>query len=303
MIVEKGDVAAVRLAEVHGMFPTEGELAAVGLGAAEFRERLGRLVSAGVVKGVRATVCVPPLLGGDWVWAMVTGTSPRSLGVANALAAKLPFVTEVVLNSGVPEGLGPNLAVLFYSRDFESEARFIQSMPGLEYREVQRVAGYSFPMAMKLSPDEQELVRFLVHHPGADAATLAAGLGKEERWVRAKLERLVWREENRCGVLRFQVEVGWAMVDNFGHYHFLLETGHRPEQLKRLVGEEGFELVLGGALYRGRYVQVEADVWGMGRLMDAVAFLEQIEGIKVAGIVWNREVVAYNRWVAGLLGG
>ncbi|MBM3322002.1 hypothetical protein FJY69_00745 [candidate division WOR-3 bacterium] len=301
MIVEKNDIAAVRLAEIHGLFPTDGELAGAGLKRDEFRKRLAQLVSAGVVKGIRATVCVPPLLGGDWVWAMVMGTSRRSLGVANALAAKLPFVSEVVLNSGLPEGLGPNLAVLFYSRDFDSEARFIQSMPGFEYREVQRIAGYSFPMAMKISADEKELVRFLVRNPNADADALSAGMGKDERWVRAKLERLVWREENRCGVVRFQVEANWGKVDNFGHCHFLLETGHRPEQLERLVGGEGFELVLGGAMYRNRYVQVEADVWGMGRLLDSVAFLEQIEGIRVAGVVWNREVVAHNRWVDGLL--
>ncbi len=302
MIVEKNDVAAVRLAEARGLFPTDGELAEVGLKREEFRARLAQLVSAGVVKSVGVTVCVPPLLGGDWVWAMVTGTSRRSLGVANALAAKLPFVSEVVLNSGLPEGLGPNLAVLFYSRDFESEARFIRSMPGFEYCEVQRIAGYSFPMALGISADEKELIRFLVQNPGADADALSAGLGRDERWVRAKLERLVWREENRCGVLRFQVETNWARVDNFGHYHFLLETGHQPEQLKRLVSGEGFDLVLGGAPYRNRYVQVEADVWGMGRLADSVAFLEQIEGIRVAGVVWNRAVVAYNRWVEGLLG-
>ncbi len=65
MIVEKNDVAAVRLAEARGLFPTDGELAEVGLKREEFRARLAQLVSAGVVKSVGVTVCVPPLLGGD----------------------------------------------------------------------------------------------------------------------------------------------------------------------------------------------------------------------------------------------
>jgi hypothetical protein len=39
----------------------------------------------------------------------------------------------------------------------------------------------------------------------------------------------------------------------------------------------------------------------MGRLMDSITYLEQIEGIKVAGVLWNREVVAHTRWVSGLL--
>jgi hypothetical protein len=301
MIVEQLDVAALRLAEARGMFPSEAELAGAGLSSAQFAERIRRLLSLGVVRGFKTTLAVPPLLGGDWVWAAVLATTPRSLGVANALAARLPFVREIVLNSGLPERLGPNLAVLFYSRDFETEAEFIQGAPGLEYREVHRVAEYSFPVAMPISGDEKEMIRFLVSNPSADAAALGAGLGRDQKWVRAKLDRIMWSEQNRSGVLRIQVDVNWAGVENFGHFHFLLETGHKPDQLQRLVGAEGFNVVMGGRTYRNRFVQVEADVWGMGRLMDSITYLEQIEGIKVAGVLWNREVVAHTRWVSGLL--
>jgi hypothetical protein len=302
MVVEKQDIAALRLAEARGWFPSAGELAAAELTAAEFGERLRRLGRGGVIRSFKATLVVPPLVGGEsWVYAALVASTRRSLGVAIALAARLPFVCEVILNSSLPEGIGPNLAVLFYSRDFESETEFIRSTGGLDYHEVYRVAEYSFPVALPLSTDERGLVRHVVEHPADDAAAVGSALGRDQAWVRAKLDRLLWSEANRSGVLRVQPEVNWSLVDNYGHFHFMLETGHRPEQLARLVGEHGFELVFGGRPFQGRYVQVESDRWGVGSLMDAVVLLNQVTGIRVAGVLWNREISVNDGWVRRLL--
>ena len=302
MIVEKADVAALRMAETRGWFPTEGELASVELTPADFGDRLRRLSAAGIIRSFKATLVVPPLQGGDnWVWAAMVATSKRALGVANALATRLPFVSDIILNSSMPENVGPNLAMLFYSRDFESETEFIRTTAGLDYHEVYRVAEYSFPVALPLSTDERTLIRHVTEHPDSDIAACGSALGRNPTWVRAKLDRLLWSESNRSGVLRVQPEINWSLADNFGHFHFLLETGHRPAQLERMVAEQGFSLVFGGRPYQGHYVQVEADLWGVGKLMDAVVYLNQISGIRVAGVLWNREVTVNNRWVAGLL--
>ena len=172
MILEKSDVAALRLAETRGWFPTDAEVTAAGLKPADYAERLQRLCSLGIVRGFKTTLVVPPLLGGDWVWAAVLANSKRGLGLANALAAKLPFVSEIVLNASLPDGVGPNLAVLFYSRDFDKEADFIRNAPGIDYHEVYRVAEYSFPVALPLSKDEKELVRYLVEHAESGMMTL-----------------------------------------------------------------------------------------------------------------------------------
>jgi len=301
MILEKSDVAALRLAEARGWFPTDGEVAAAGLKSTEYAERLRRLCSLGVVRGFKTTLVVPPLLGGNWVWAAVLASAKRDLGLANALAAKLPFVSETVLNASLPEQVGPNVAMLFYSRDFDMEAEFIRNAPGIEYHEVYRLAEYSFPVALPLSKDEKELVRYLVQHPASVIAEVGADMGRDPIWVRAKLDRLLWSPTNRTGVLRVLPEVNWASVENFGHFHFLLETGHRPDQLERLVSDEGLGIVFGGKTYQNRYVQVEADIWGIGKLLDMVKFLDQIAGVHVAAVLWNREVVINANWVAGLV--
>uniref|UniRef100_A0A7C4GBM7 Lrp/AsnC family transcriptional regulator n=1 Tax=candidate division WOR-3 bacterium TaxID=2052148 RepID=A0A7C4GBM7_UNCW3 len=301
MNLERLDLAALRLAERRGWFPTEAELAEVQLGRDEFGLRLRRLKEAAVIKGFHATLVVPPFLGGDWVWGAVLIQTGRPLNVASALMAKLPFVTEAIFNSGLPEKLGPSLALLFYSRDFDNQARFIQSVTGIEYHEVYRVAEYSFPMAMPLSSDERLLVRHVVKNPDADIAAIGSALGRDEKWVRVKLDRLLWNEMNRSGVLRVQPELDWSRVENFGHFHFLVETGHRPEQLVRLTSEQGLSLVLGGRMFRSRYVQMEADVWGVSELMDRVTFLSQIAGVRVAGVVWNRQATVNTGWVAKLV--
>jgi DNA-binding Lrp family transcriptional regulator len=301
MILEKGDVAALRLAEQRGWFPTDAEVTAAGLKPADYAERLRRLISLGIIRGFKTTLVVPPLLGGDWVWAAVLANAKSDLGLANALAARLPFVSEIVLNASLPEKVGPNLAVLFYSRDFDKEAEFIRNAPGIEYHEVYRVAEYSFPVALPLSGDEKELLRFLVEHSDLGIAEVGSAMERSPTWVRAKLDRLLWSDTNRTGVLRVLPEMNWSPVENVGHFHFLLETGHRPDRLGRLVSEAGMSVVFGGKTYRDRFVQVETDVWGIGKLLDTVAYLDQIAGVRVAAVLWNREVLINAKWVPGLV--
>ena len=301
MILERLDLAAIRMAELRGMVPTEGELAQAGLEEVDYRRRIGRLTEGGVVREFRAVPVVPPLLGGDWVWAGVLANALRPLGVSNALIKRLPFASDIIINAGLPDKLGPNLALLFYSRDIETEARFIRTVAGMEHQEVYRIAEYSFPVALPLSSPERELLRSVLKTPAAAAAALAADLSQEPGWVRAKLDRLLWTPANPAGVLRIQPDVDWTQVDNYGHFHFVLETGHRPDQLAAMIADRDFRLVMGGKPYRERYVQVEADVWGVADLMERVSCLNQIAGIRVAGVVWNERVSVNSEWAAGLL--
>jgi DNA-binding Lrp family transcriptional regulator len=301
MIVERADISAVRLCEERGMLPPEVELARAGLGMDEYRQRLRRLAERQVIRGYGAVLNVPPLLRGDWTWVALLASVARPLGAANLLASKLPFVADIVLNAGLPRGLGPNLAVLFYAREFENAARFVRSLVEMEHHEVQRVADYSFPVAVPLSTPERDLLRFLVANPAAGGEEVSAALGRPEDWVRTKFDRLLWSPENRSGLVRIQPDVDWSKVDNFGHFHFALVTGHRPDALERLVSDRGFSLVFGGRVYRERYVQVEADVWGVADLMERVAFLNGIAGIRVAGVTWNERSYVNSEWAAGLL--
>jgi len=301
MIIHKLDLAAVRMCEKKGRFASEPELATAGLKPADYAERLERLASGGVIRSYSTVLVVPPLLGSDWVWAAMLATATRPLGAANLLSRKLPFVVDVVINHCLPQRIGPNLALTFYSRDFETEARFIRAASGLEHQEVYRIAEYSFPVALRLSTEERSLVKHLVANPSSGAGAAAKAVDKDEKWVRAKLDRLIHSESNGAGILRIQPEIDWRKVENFGHFHFMVETGHKAKELGRMVSSQGFELVLGGRPYQDRYVQLEADVWGMADLMERVQFLNSLGGVNVSGVVWNASISTNTNWAAGLL--
>ena len=87
MILEKLDVAAIRLCEDRGMFPTDSELAHAGLSGDGYARRIQELSAQKVIRSIRTSLVVPPLLGGDWVWAGVLANVARPLGVANALTS------------------------------------------------------------------------------------------------------------------------------------------------------------------------------------------------------------------------
>ncbi|MEO0073520.1 MAG: hypothetical protein ABIK43_02510 [candidate division WOR-3 bacterium] len=297
MMLEKADVMALRVAEEAGKLVSEEQLAAAGLERSEYQERINRLEKSGVIRCFKVVGAAPPLLGGDWVMGALMASAAQPVAAADALRRRLLFVTEILINCGVPAGLGPNLGMLFYSRDFETEARFIQDMSEFDYREVSRVADYSFPVAVPISADEKQLVHFLLANPGSDIAELSAGIGRDPVWLRVKLDRLLCGEHNPAGILRVQPEIDWSGVENFGHFHFLLETGHLPDQLRQLLAGTEFSLVRDGFPYRGRFVQVEADVWGTADLMEKIGSLERITGIRVAGVLWNREWTICDDWV------
>ncbi len=301
MVIEKADVEAVRLCERRGMFANDMELTENGLTREEYVKRLRQLSAGGLIRSLQATLMVPALQGGDWVWAGMLATAKSPLGVANALKRSLSYVTETIFNLGLPDKLGPNLALLFFSRNFETDVEVIRSTSGIEYCEIYRVANLSFPVAVPISSEERALLREVVRSPASDLASLAAGIGRDPLWVQTKLDRLLWTESNHSGLVRIQPELDWSRADNFGHFHFLLETGLQPKELFASVAEHRLSLVLEGKPYRERYVQVEADLWGIAELMEKVSHLNQIPGVRVAGVVWNHLILLNTEWTTRLL--
>ncbi len=308
MIIEPLDVVALRLAEARSYFLAQHtqDFAALldnaGMTGEDYIKRLHRLRQAGLIRSFHLTIIVPRLLGGKWVWAAMLAKTQNPLENAKILTSRLPFVTEILINSCLPQDVGPNLGLLFYSRDFDNEIRFIQASSGLQDVEVFKIQEYSYPVALPLSRDEQGFLRFLANNPQADIGAIVSAFGQNENWVRAKLDRLLWNEKNPSGVFRIQADIDWSVVNNFGHFHFLLETGHRPEQIVKLLGDEGFQLILAGRPVSGRFVGVEADVWGLSDLLRRVEFLEKINGIRVAGVIYHREVLIHSVWVLKIIG-
>lgn len=302
MTLEPQDITALRLVESRFYHFDDPALTAAGLTWDWYRNRINRLCAGGVIRSFHLTLLVPPILGGNWVWAAILGSAENPYETSRQLITRLPFVTEILFNSCLPANIGPNLGLLFFSRDFESETRFINSITELRQLQVIKIAEYPYPVSQPISREEKAFIRLLYHNPGADAQTIASAFGQNLAWVRAKIERLLWTKENRSGIIRIQPSIDWSKAQNFGHFHFLLETGHRPEQIARLIGDHGFELVLSGRPISGRYLGVEADVWGIPDLYQRIEFLEKLNGVKVAGVIYNQELLINDRWVEKIIG-
>ncbi len=302
MLLEPKDLQVLRLAEAKSFYFSDEELSGTGISLPEYQLRLARLQEGGVIRSFHLTLVVPPLLGGNWVWAGVLIRTNDPYGTGQRLVARLPFVTEILVNQAMPADIGHNLALLFYSRDLEIETRFIQSVSELAQVEIYKIKDFSYPVAFPISREERSFIRFLFENPGVGVHKISSAFGQNINWIKTKLLRLLWTEENRSGIIRIQFSVDWSKADNLGHFHFLLETGYRPEQLIKLISDENFALVLGGKPVNSRYLVVESDVWGIPDLIRRLDFLERINGVRVAGVVYNREIRINSSWVANTLG-
>lgn len=302
MHIEPRDLEVIGIAEGRGQFLDEeiGQ-AEWGIAYAEYRQRLERLVSNGLIRSFHLTLVVPPLLGGNWVLGAVIARCAEPLTAAGNLARRLPFVTEIFVNSCLPADVGHNLGLVFYSRDFQTESRFIREEWSARDVEVLRVQDYEFPVALTLSREEWAFIRCLQQNPGLDPEGIARVFGSSPEWVRAKIARLLWSETNPSGVFRIQASIDWTRCSNFGHFHILIETGHRPEVLEKNLSGEKLRLVFRGMRLGGRYIGVEADVWGVAELLNRVEFLSRLGGVRVAGVIYNREILINDRWVKNVI--
>ncbi|MGC8798549.1 MAG: hypothetical protein ACP5PK_07825 [candidate division WOR-3 bacterium] len=302
IILEPRDITALRLAETRPFYFQDPLLTSAGFTLTEYRQRLNRLTTAGIIRSFHLTLFIPPLLGGNWVWAGIMTRADQPYETAHQLIDRIPFITEILFNTCFPANLGPNLALLLFSRDLETETRFIQTLPGVRETQVFKINEYPFPVSLPLSGEEKALIRFLLQHPDTDAETIAANFGQSLNWIRAKLDRLLWTQDNRNGIIRIQPSINWSNAENFGHFHFLLETGYRPDQLAPLIADHNFTLIMSGTLISNRYLGVEADVWGIADLFQRLEFLEHLHGVRVAALIYNQEVLINDHWVSRTIG-
>jgi DNA-binding Lrp family transcriptional regulator len=302
MRIDPTDLKLLRAIEWGGIIACNSAVKELKLDETDVRERLERLRREGLVKGLKATIFVPPFLGRDWVWGCTLIQARRPAAVADAIRRKIPFVTEVLYNTSLPAGIGYNLSVLFYATDFPEVEKFLSEIRDIDYVEVYEIGRYSFPLAQSFSADEMHLLRSVAEHPDADLALLAKLTRKPLNWVQTKLEALVWDPDNTKGVILVVPEIDWRRAENFAHIHFLLETSVAPDSVVTELKKQGFTSVFEGRRYRKKYLQLEADVWGFEDLRAKKAALDATQGVSLSGILMSEDNTVVTEWVSGLLG-
>jgi DNA-binding Lrp family transcriptional regulator len=303
MQIDRTDLSILRATEWGGILSHNTALRKLKLADAEVGRRLKRLRDEGLVKGFHASLFVPLLLGKKWVWGCALVQTRKPDAVAQAIQARIPFVTEVLFNSSLPSAIGPNLSVLFYATNFTEVKRFLNEVPDIDYVEVYQIARYDFPLAQPFSSDENKLLQTIIAHPDASLAELARFVRKPEDWTQAKLDRLVWDPENPDGVILVIPEINWRVVENFAHVHFLLELSVSAKSVVSELAKSGLAPVLSGELFRNKYLQFETDLWGFSDLLRRKDTLNRVAGIHLAGLLIAEGNSVVSDWVPRLLAG
>lgn len=306
MIIDKTDLAILRHMERSGCWfsPLPERLK---INSDEIVHRIKKLEDGKVISNYKASIFIPPFLGGDWTWGCVLGTAKNREKTLEQILKKIPFISEIWLNSNIPEHLGHNFSLIFYSKDFETEVKFIQELTDVQYITAYRISNFSFPMARILSEQESQLLKAIVVYPLGTDEQLAETCHKTTAWIKAKKEKLVWNPQNVDGVIFTLPEIQYAQIENFSHCHFIVEFDTNLILLLEELKLSGYELVSHGQILPSQklstrqYAQLELDVWGFDDLISKKAHLDSFKEIKVLGIIFAEKMIVVSKWVTNLL--
>ena len=295
MIIDKADLAILRHMEYSGRWltPLSEQLQ---IPFDEITARIKKIETEGVISGYKSTIFVPPFLGGDWIWGCILANAPERAKAINLILHKIPFINEIWLNSNIPLNLGHNLSAVFYSKEFDAVVKFLKELPEFSYIEAYRIANYSFPMTRIFSSEEKSLLRTLFNNPTANTQQLAEICQKNLSWVETKLDKLTWTPQNTDGVIIVLPEIHFNRIENFSHCHFVLEFNGKLDLFFDEFKALGFEIVLDGRLFQGRYLQLEADIWGFSDLIAKKLLLENYKEINICGIIFAEEMQVVSSW-------
>lgn len=306
MIIDKIDLAILRYMERFGylLYPLIDQLR---LTSEEISDRIDKLEKNYIITNYKASIFIPPFLGGNWTWGCILATAKNRGQTIEQIVGKIPFISEIWLNSNLPENLGHNCSFIFYSKDFDAELKFIQEISDISYLMAYRISNYSFPMARIFSNEEKQLLKNIVLHPIYNNQQLAEICQKTTAWVKAKKEKLVYTPSNPEGVIFTLPEIQYSNIENFAHCHFVIECSNNLELLLEELKLSGFELVQHGkTLYgyqsnRHKYAQLEVDVWGFNDFLSKKTHLNSFKEIKILGIIFAEKMQVVSDWAVNLI--
>ncbi len=295
MLIDKTDLAILRHLERSGRWlsPLVTQLK---MSEDDISIRIKKMENEGVIAGYKATIFIPPFLGGDWIWGCVMATTAERDKTVARVLQKLPFVSEIWFNSNLPSHLGHNFSIIFYSKDFDMEVKFIREISEISYLEAYRISNFNFPMARIYSTEEKSLLKTIFDFPTADNDKLAEICQKSPSWIQTKIEKLVWTPQNKDGVIMVLPDIQFKRIQNYSHCHFILEITDNRDVLFDEFKTLGFDIVLDGRPFQGRYFQLEADMWGFNDVIAKKTFLESHKEVKIQGIIFAEEMRVNADW-------
>lgn len=300
MFIDRIDLTILRHLERAGLWlsPLPQQLQ---IDIKEIKNRITRMETEGLIAGYKATIFVPPFLGGEWVWGCVLAITNDYNQAITKITNKIPFISEIWLNANIPTKIGHNLAIVFYSKDFITETKFLKDLPEFTYLETYRISNYNYPLPKIFSTEEKQLLKAIINHPTADAEKLSELCKKNKNWIETKLEKLIWHPQNPEGIIMVLPEIYYHKIENFCHCHFVVQISGKVEVVIAELKKYGFEVVLENKPFQNNFYQLETDLWGFDDLLRKKHLLESYPEIRVQGIIIAEEMRVIADWANKLL--
>ncbi len=278
-------------------------LSELNLKQEEIKNRLARIESENLIKKYKATILIPSFLGGDWVLACLLVDTSEPAAVIDQVIKKLPFVIEIFYNISIPKGIGPNLNILFYTKDFIASVQFLKEFSKIDYSEMHKLRDCSFPIPTPLTTNEKLILKEICLNPLISCEELTRLSSQDLTWIKEKINRLVvnpmYIQANsspNTSVLQILPEIDWAACENFRHVHFVVD---KPVDLT-IMKNCDFEPVMSGKPFRDRFYQLETDLWGFDQLVNKIESLQNA-GFNMKGLILADSNIVINHWVNKLL--
>ncbi len=306
MLIDVTDLKIIRAIENGGkifQYTLAPILAEPNLKNEDIVTRLTRIETEQLIKDYKTTICVPRFMGGDWTLSCALGITNKPENTITQISKKLPFVIEIMQNVTIPQGYGPNLSVLFYTKDFPTSQQFLKEFDALSHIEIYKLREYSYPIPSPLTAEEKKLFLEIYKNPTVQFQELSQLFGQDLAWVKTKINNLLNNPENlrndsfnEISFIQILPEIDWNNCENFQHIHFLVEKS----SCQNLPKNENYQLILSGQSFRDKFCQIETDLWGASQLSTKIRVLQQA-GVNIQGIILASSNHVINHWVENLL--
>jgi len=292
VIIDPIDLNLIRQLELQGTIPVHDFVSKFHISQKEILLRIRNFEDTGLISEYGFKLFLPGIHGGKWYWGCIAGeASPRF-----RLGKTIPFIEEMVENLSFPQGVCPNVSLLFYAKNLKEIRSLSNKLPGMKYSEVYKVDEYNLVMPRLLVKEDWQLIDEFCNSKKIRYTLINRITQKPKSEKEVRLSRLIWTRGNRQGILSIAPNFNWSIIKNYMHVHLAVVTKIRVKELRRIVKEIGFVGNI-ASRFKKRYIQIEFDLWGFSDFRVIMHAITKIEGIIVEGCSFAYRNRIYDDWV------
>jgi len=254
--------------------------------------RMRNFEDSGLVRSYGFKLFLPGIHGGRWYWACIAGDATAKFKNRNSI----PYLEEMVENLSFPPGVGPNVSLLFYTKNLRDIKILSNKLVGMKYSEVYKVGEYNVTLPRVLLQEDWQLLMEFYDTKNIDFDMIDSITNSPKSEREMKLSRLIWTRRNRHGILAIAPNFSWSVIKNYMHIHVAIVTTMRVKELRRLLKEIGFVGNI-ASRFKKRYLQIEFDIWGFSDMKVIFRQLSQVDRITIEGCSFAFKNTICDEWI------